>query len=129
MSLFVVHEHQSRTHHFDFRLEYEGVLKSWVLPKGVPEIVGVRRLAIQVEDHPLAFADFEGTIPEGQYGAGSILISDRGTYDLGEWHNDRIAFTLHGKRFQGAYNLVHFRIKGGRNWLLLKRSSRNHEVP
>lgn len=88
------------------------------MPKGFPDVPGVRRLAIQVEDHDLTFGEFEGAIPSGEYGAGNISIWDRGTYDLREWSDDSIIFTLHGKRLKGTYNLVRFRRKGDREWLL-----------
>ena len=71
---FVIQEHQARTHHFDFRLEKDGVFKSWAVPKGIPQEAGVRILAIQVDDHELPFGDFEGKIPAGQYGAGTVVI-------------------------------------------------------
>lgn len=119
---FVVHEHFARTHHFDFRLEHAGVLKSWAIPKGPSTEPGVRRLAMQVEDHDLAFADFEGEIPEGQYGAGTIQVWDRGTYDLRTWTGERIEVTLHGSRLQGDFVLVRFRQRGEREWLMYKRS-------
>jgi bifunctional non-homologous end joining protein LigD len=119
---FVVQRHQARTLHYDFRLEREGVFKSWAVPKGLPEGPGVRRLAIQVEDHSLAYGDFEGTIPAGSYGAGTVEIWDRGSYDLGEWAEDRVRFVLHGGRLQGAYVLVRFRRKGEREWLIWKQS-------
>lgn len=84
---FVLHEHFSRHHHFDFRLEHDGVLASWAVPKGLPEKPGERRLAIQVEDHALSYGDFEGTIPEGEYGAGEVKIADEGTCEkIGRAH-------------------------------------------
>ena len=118
---FVIHEHHARTHHFDFRLEKDGVLKSWAVPKGVPDEPGIKRLAIQVEDHALAYGGFEGTIPEGEYGAGIVRIWDGGTYDLHEWTPDKIVFTLHGARLEGDYSLVRLKKGGERDWLLIKR--------
>jgi DNA ligase D-like protein (predicted 3'-phosphoesterase) len=118
---FVVQEHYARSHHFDFRLEKDGVLKSWAVPKGLPERPGLKRLAVQVEDHPLDFGVFEGAIPEGEYGAGRITIWDRGTYELEEWTTDRIAFSLHGSRVDGRFALVRFKQGDARNWLLIKR--------
>jgi DNA ligase D-like protein (predicted 3'-phosphoesterase) len=115
---FVVQEHHARTLHYDFRLEKDGVLKRWAVPKGV----GVRRLAVQVPDHPLAWGAFEGTIPEGQYGAGSVAIWDEGTYDPLEWTDDAITFVLHGRRLRGTYSLVRFHRKGPRDWLLFRRN-------
>jgi DNA ligase D-like protein (predicted 3'-phosphoesterase) len=122
---FVVQKHQARTLHYDFRLERDGVLKSWAVPKGLPEETGVRRLAIQVEDHALAYGDFEGTIPAGQYGAGTVEIWDRGTYELHEWGEDRIVFTLHGERYRGPYQLIRFRSKGEREWLIFRQVEAN----
>lgn len=120
--LFVVQKHLARTLHYDFRLERDGVFKSWAVPKGVPEEVGVKRLAIQVDDHPLEFGEFEGTIPAGDYGAGTVEIWDRGTYQLVEWQQDRIAVDLDGKRLAGRYILVPFRRGGPRSWLVFKGS-------
>jgi len=120
---FVVQRHESRTPHYDLRLERDGVFKSWAVPKGVPEVPGVQRLAIQVEDHPLAFGDFEGTIPEGEYGAGEITIWDQGTCTIIEWTDHDVRFTLNGTRLQGEYLLVRFPRKGPREWLLRKVSS------
>ena len=111
---FVIQKHASRSPHFDFRLERHGVLKSWAVPKGVPEDVGVRRLAIQVDDHGLEFADFEGSIPAGEYGAGTIEVWDRGTYESHEWSDERISFTLHGGKLCGLYNLIRFHRGGER---------------
>jgi len=120
---FVIQKHQARALHYDFRLEREGVFKSWAVPKGLPEKTGIRRLAIQVEDHSLEFGKFQGRIPDGEYGAGTIEIWDRGTYDLQEWQEDRIGFTLHGERLQGTYSLVRFQQGDDRRWLLFKRGT------
>ena len=118
---FVVQEHYARTHHFDFRLEKDGVLKSWAVPKGIPEKPGVKRLAVQVEDHDLEFGQFEGAIPPGEYGAGRVKVWDQGTYELEEWTNDRIAFVLHGSRLTGGYHMIRFKRAGPQDWLLMKR--------
>jgi len=117
---FVVQRHAARTLHYDFRLERDGVFKSWAVPKGVPERTGDKRLAIQVEDHALAFGDFEGTIPEGEYGAGEIEIGDRGSCEIDDWREDNIQFTLHGQRYQGRFRLVRFARGGPRAWLLIR---------
>jgi DNA ligase D-like protein (predicted 3'-phosphoesterase) len=117
---FVVQKHQVRTLHYDFRLEKDGVLKSWAVPKGMPEKAGERRLAIQVEDHALDFGDFEGRIPEGRYGAGTVEIWDRGTYRADQWPNDVIVFELDGKRVSGLYNLVRFPRGGNNAWLIFR---------
>ncbi len=126
---FVVQQHQARTLHYDFRLERDGVFKSWAVPKGLPEQPGTRRLAVQVEDHPLEFGSFEGTIAEGQYGAGTVLIWDSGTYEAEDWTDDRIAFTLHGERYVGQYFLIRFRRKGEREWLLFKHAETDGSEP
>ncbi|MBI3987513.1 MAG: ATP-dependent DNA ligase [Lentisphaerae bacterium] len=120
-AVFVIHEHQARTHHFDFRLEKDGVLKSWAVPKGLPESPGTKRLAVQVEDHALEYGKFEGAIPEGEYGAGEVKIWDQGTYQAREWTDDRIAVNLQGKRIQGTYQLIRFRKAGENNWLIFKK--------
>src|ERR1035437_2570918 len=106
---FVVQEHHARTHHFDFSLEKDGVFKSLAVPKGHPDAVGVKRLAIQVEDHALEFGDFEGTIPPGEYGAGEIRVWDSGTYELQEWTEDRIKVRLQGVRAAGVFAILKFR--------------------
>ncbi len=121
MPIFVVQEHWATTHHFDFRLEMDGVLKSWAVPKGVPQEYGVKRLALRVEDHSLEHANFSGVIPEGQYGAGKVTIWDRGTYTLIENLEKRIKFSLKGERLNGTYNLIRFQSKEGKEqWLIMK---------
>jgi len=97
----------------------DGVLKSWAIPKEPPAQVGVRRLAVQVEDHPVAYASFEGTIPEGEYGAGTVEIWDKGTYDLVDRKEDKIVVHVNGSRLKGSYVLV--RLKDKKNWLLFKK--------
>ena len=120
-SRFVVQKHRARSLHYDFRLERDGVFKSWAVPKSVPETIGPRRLAVQVPDHPLEYGSFEGIIPEGQYGAGTVEIWDEGTYDLLKWSDESIDFILHGQRFDGTYSLIRFQRKGPRDWLLFRR--------
>jgi DNA ligase D-like protein (predicted 3'-phosphoesterase) len=117
---FVVQEHHASHLHYDFRLEMDGVLRSWAVPKGPPEEPGVRRLAVEVEDHPLSYIDFEGTIPPGQYGAGTVTIWDHGMYDLEQRDPDELRFMLHGTRLHGPYALIRIQ-PGGKNWLLFKR--------
>lgn len=121
MARFVVQEHFSRTHHYDFRLEKDEVFKSWVLRKPFTQSPGVRRLAIQVEDHDLGFGDFEGEIPRGQYGAGKVIIWDSGDYELSHWDANRITFRLHGRKLVGEYSLIRFKRAGPKSWLLVKR--------
>jgi DNA ligase D-like protein (predicted 3'-phosphoesterase) len=117
-SIFVVHEHWASHHHFDLRLEMDGVLKSWAVPKQLPKKTNLKRLAIQVEDHPYEYKDFQGTIPEGQYGAGKVEIWDKGTYTLEEKTKNKIVFNLKGKKLKGEYSLILFRPP--KNWLLMK---------
>jgi len=118
--IFVVQKHSATHLHYDLRLEMDGVLKSWAVPKEPPTGPGVKRLAIQVEDHPLSYADFEGVIPEGYYGAGKVEIWDRGTYTLKERTDDKVVFELRGERLRGTYYLIRF--KGSdKNWLFFKK--------
>ena len=118
---FVVQKHQARTLHYDFRLERDGVFKSWAVPKGIPEAIGPRHLAVSVPDHPLEYGSFEGMIPKGEYGAGTVEIWDEGTYELLEWTDDSIGFVLHGNRLKGTYSLIRFVRKGPRDWLIFRR--------
>jgi bifunctional non-homologous end joining protein LigD len=122
MAKFVVQRHDATRLHYDFRLERDGVLKSWALPKGVPEEPGQRHLAVQVEDHPLSWGEFEGEIPKGSYGAGTVEIWDSGTYDVVEQKPDgTLTFRLHGKRLDGTWTLVPAKLGGEeKNWLILR---------
>ena len=126
--IFVVQEHRSRSLHYDLRLEVDGVLKSWAVPKGLSLDPRDKRLAIQTEDHPLEYALFQGTIPQGQYGAGTVVVWDTGPYrnmtqkdgqeiSMGEaLHSGHAAFWLEGKRLKGGYALTRTK----RGWILVK---------
>ena len=118
---FVVHEHNARNLHYDFRLEMHGVLKSWAIPKGPSMNPADKRLAVLVEDHFLEYIDFEGIIPEGEYGAGPVVIWDHGTYDLVDNQSDKLIFSLKGDKLKGEFTLL--KLKGdekGDKWLLIK---------
>jgi bifunctional non-homologous end joining protein LigD len=117
---FVIQEHHAHRHHFDLRLERDGVLKSWAVPKGIPEVTDEKHLAVAVEDHPLDYGHFEGTIPKGQYGAGTVSIWDNGTYETKHWDPDKIEITFHGNRITGSYVLVRFKRAGKNEWLLFR---------
>jgi DNA ligase D-like protein (predicted 3'-phosphoesterase) len=117
---FVIQKHQATRLHYDFRLEMDGILKSWAVPKEPPTQPGIRRLAVQVEDHALDYIDFEGTIPKGEYGAGTVEIWDKGTYKLNSRTDKIIEFTLNGSRLRGDYALVNFKDD---NWLLIKKKT------
>ncbi len=119
--IFVVHEHHAAHLHYDLRLEMGGVLRSWAVPKEPPEKEGVKRLAIQTEDHPLEYADFEGTIPEGMYGAGTVKIWDKGQFIVEEEKDKELLFELRGKKLIGRYALIKTRFRGKDSWLLFKR--------
>ncbi len=118
--IFVIQEHNARRLHYDLRLENGGVLKSWAVPKGIPESTSQRHLAVETEDHPMEYANFEGAIPEGQYGAGTVKIWDKGQFETKLWANDKIEFTLNGQRLKGRYILVRLKRAGEKDWLLLK---------
>ena len=133
--IFVVQLHNARARHYDFRLEVDGALKSWAVPKGPSLRAGEKRLAVEVEDHPISYAGFEGEIPQGNYGAGHVLL-----FDHGVWSSDgdalqaiaagKLDFVLHGEKLRGGWKLVRTRLQGGRSgggsgsggqWLLIKR--------
>jgi len=121
---FVIHEHHARNLHFDLRLEIGGVLKSWAVPKGLSLNPNLKRLAIGVPDHSLSYIDYEGTIAEGRYGAGRVVVWDSGDYQAdGDAHeqleNGRLNFIFHGKKLRGSFSLV--RMKDGKGqWLVIK---------
>src|SRR5262245_45316378 len=121
---FVVQKHAASHLHYDFRLELEGVLKSWAVPKGFPTTKGDKRLAVEVEDHPSDYANFEGTIAPGNYGAGTVMVWDRGTYEVmdGSMEQGKLHFRLHGKKLDGEWILVKGRnMEGsGEPWFLIK---------
>ena len=119
--IFVVQEHHARKLHYDFRIEMGGVLKSWAVPKILPTNEKSKSLAVEVEDHPLSFADFEGIIPKGSYGAGTIKIWDKGEYELVNKTDDKINFILHGKKMRGSYCLLRFKRENKKDlWLIFK---------
>ena len=128
--LFVIQRHDARRLHYDLRLERDGALASWAVPKGLPFRAGERHLAVHVEDHPLDYASFEGVIPAGQYGAGTVEIWDRGSYELlEEKRNGGLTVRLHGERAQGVWTLVPARLDGDdRNWLLLRKDAPAEEA-
>jgi bifunctional non-homologous end joining protein LigD len=127
-SRFVIQKHAARRLHYDFRLEMEGVLKSWALPKGLPWKRGEKHLAVEVEDHPIEYEGFEGVIPEGQYGGGTVMVWDRGTYyvygeqPLKSLREGKLHLLLDGKKAKGEWTLVRIRGRDGEKnqWLILK---------
>jgi DNA ligase D-like protein (predicted 3'-phosphoesterase) len=133
--IFVVQKHAASQLHYDFRLEINGVLKSWAIPKGPSMNPEEKRLAILVEDHPYSYKDFEGTIPEGNYGAGKVIVWDNGTYTLAnkvplvsvseqlksELQNGHLSIILKGKKLKGEFTLVRLKIPQKNAWLLIKK--------
>ena len=115
--VYVIQEHHARRLHWDLRFEMDNVLKSWALPKGAP-VEGEKRLAVQVEDHPVEYAAFEGKIPLGNYGAGEVMIWDNGTFDIESRKENKIIVNIHGRKLKGRYCLLHF--KPDKNWLFFK---------
>lgn len=135
-NIFVIHKHQARNLHYDFRIEVGGVLKSWVVKKGLPEDYSEKRLAIETEDHDIKYADFKGTIPQGQHGAGTVEIWDKGTFEnISEENgkkipikkalsNGHVDILLHGKNVQGKFVLLFYReTRGQKHWILRKAKS------
>jgi bifunctional non-homologous end joining protein LigD len=125
-NIFVIQEHWTKTSekkekldrvHWDLRLEKGEVLKSWAVPKGVPEKLGIKRLAVPTEDHPVDYAGFEGVIPGGEYGAGTVKIWDSGTYEKKEWNENKIEVFFHGKKISGLYVMVKTKL----GWLIFKK--------
>jgi bifunctional non-homologous end joining protein LigD len=129
--IFVVQRHDARRLHYDFRLERDGALASWAVPKGVPLEPGQQNLAVHVEDHPLEYATFEGEIPKGQYGAGSVEIWDSGTYELvEEKKNGGLTVRLHGKRLDGTWALIPAKLSGDeKNWLIIRKKEEAGSAP
>ncbi len=129
--IFVVQRHDARRLHYDFRLERDGALASWAVPKGIPLEPGQRALAVHVEDHPLEYAKFEGEIPKGEYGAGLVEIWDKGTYELlEEKKNGGLTVRLHGKRLDGTWTLVPAKLDGDpKNWLILRKREDGAAAP
>jgi bifunctional non-homologous end joining protein LigD len=124
---FVIQKHNATRLHYDLRLERDGVLASWAVPRGLPTMPGERRLAVRTEDHPMEYLDFEGWIPKGHYGAGEMKIFDRGTFEPLEWKDDKLTIRLHGRRHRGEFHLV----KTSTDWLvfLSKRSADEQPPP
>src|SRR5215218_4146466 len=138
--LFVVQKHHASHLHYDFRLEMRGVLKSWAVPKGPSLNPADKRLAMMVEDHPFDYRNFEGVIPAGQYGGGTVIVWDEGTYELKDaeglsrqeqenlllhgLHKGDLKIVLHGKKVAGAFALFRMHGKGDRTWLLVKKEDK-----
>jgi bifunctional non-homologous end joining protein LigD len=127
---FVIQKHAASHLHYDFRLELDGVMKSWAVPKGPSLDTSVRRLAMEVEDHPISYNTFEGTIPEGEYGGGTVMLWDRGTYEAEDgggvaslregYERGDLKIVLHGERLRGSWVLVRMQRPGRPQWLLIK---------
>jgi len=140
--IFVIQKHDASSLHYDFRLEVDGVLKSWAVPKGPATDPKTKRLAVPTEDHPLEYADFEGVIPEGEYGAGTVMVWDRGNYetltkDDGGSEDDsiekqlargRVTIQLHGEKLAGGYALIRTGKGEDVRWLLIKMDDKNADA-
>jgi bifunctional non-homologous end joining protein LigD len=137
-TMFVIQKHAASRLHYDFRLEMDGVLKSWAVPKGLPLIQGDKRLAVQVEEHPVEYGNFEGTIPAGNYGAGSVMLWDAGICEVIEGtprealRRGKLVLQLQGQKLKGQWTLVQMHPKGDRNdnaWLAIKTESNARPIP
>ena len=129
MPLFVVQKHNASRLHYDFRLEIGGTLKSWAIPKGPSLNPADKRLAVRVEDHSLGYADFEGMLPEGTYGAGEVIVWDTGEYAAGDdlqrgLRSGRLSFSLKGKKLKGDWTLIRLK-RDPQHWLLIKADDRH----
>lgn len=124
LPIFVIQKHYASHLHYDFRIEREGVLKSWAVPKEPPAAAGIKRLAVQVEDHPLGYENFEGEIEEGLYGAGTVKIWDKGNYIPKEYSYNKIVIELKGKKLKGDYCLIKLKpnLPKDKNWLFFKKN-------
>jgi bifunctional non-homologous end joining protein LigD len=133
-SRFVIQKHDASRLHYDFRLEMEGVLKSWAVPKGLPWKQGEKHLAVEVEDHPIEYEAFEGIIPKGNYGGGTVMVWDRGTYyvygekPLKSLQEGRLHLVLDGEKAKGEWALIRIRGNGEKNWLLLKSGASHRPI-
>src|SRR6202171_590631 len=131
---FVIQKHDASRLHYDFRLEMDGVLKSWAVPKGLPWEKGEKHLAVELEDHPIEYANFEGIIPQGQYGGGTVMVWDRGNYHvygkepLKALQEGRLHLVLDGEKAKGEWALIRIRGNGGKNWLLLKSGASHRPI-
>jgi bifunctional non-homologous end joining protein LigD len=123
---FVIQEHHARRLHYDLRLEHDGVLVSWAVPKNLPDTTAVNHLAVHTEDHPLEYLRFHGTIPHGEYGAGKMVVWDTGTYETEKFNDDEVIVTLHGKKIDGRYALIQ---TDGKNWLAHRMKDQNNPQP
>ena len=135
---FVVQKHDASSLHYDFRLEMDGVLKSWAVPKGPSLRPADKRLAMMVEDHPYSYRNFEGVIPEGEYGAGTVIVWDEGTYEpanlpgkkrkeqeealLRQLESGKVGLVLHGQKLKGEFTLIRMKGRGENTWMLLKKN-------
>jgi DNA ligase D-like protein (predicted 3'-phosphoesterase) len=137
-NIFVIQKHLSKRPHFDFRIQIRGALKSWAVPKGIPKSPKEKKLAMLTEDHPLDYANFEGTIPQGEYGAGKVMIWDKGIFEnikkdkkgkeipiLKCFKDGQIEIFLHGKKLDCPFALVRF--KDEKSWLLIKMKQKKNE--